>query len=199
MIEWIFYQRVKQVRKSEKFNCSCNLCVTKVNNNLEITSVRSSLHLYNKIWIGLFVDIVFHFNPPPSPYSFFIYATRKLWNLVQVFLVGFSSFLLSNYTSLHCRICVTDFREGVFLPTLSQSLPFAAGPFWIGSKTLKFLTIINSPWFTLRIVILWNNYMKYQLNLKKRSEDNGLVSNYAIKFKGQFQKLHSQAAHQNCS
>ena len=49
----------------EKFKCSCNLCVTKVDNNLEITSVRSSLDLGNKIWIGTpFIDIVFHFKPP---------------------------------------------------------------------------------------------------------------------------------------
>ena len=33
----------------EKFKCSCNLCVTKVDNNLEITSVRSFLDLGNKI------------------------------------------------------------------------------------------------------------------------------------------------------
>ena len=41
----------------------------------------------------------FSLQNPPS--RFFIFATRKLWNyLVQVFLVGFSSFLLSHYTSL---------------------------------------------------------------------------------------------------
>ena len=84
----------------KKFRCVCNLCVTKVDNNLKITSVRSSLDLGNKIWIGKpFMDIVFHFKN--SRLRFFIFATRKLWNyLVQVFLVGFSSFLLSDYSSL---------------------------------------------------------------------------------------------------
>ena len=33
----------------EKFKCSCNLCVTKVDNNLEIASARYSLDLCNKI------------------------------------------------------------------------------------------------------------------------------------------------------
>ena len=32
----------------EKFKCFCNLCATKVNYNLEITSVRSSLDLGHK-------------------------------------------------------------------------------------------------------------------------------------------------------
>ena len=47
-------------KSSEKFKCSCNLYVIKVGNNLEITSVRSSLDLGNKIWIGKpFIDTVF--------------------------------------------------------------------------------------------------------------------------------------------
>ena len=58
----------------EKFKCSCNLCVTNVDNNLEITSVRSSLDLGNEIWIGKpFIDLVlknprlgFSFLPPVS-------------------------------------------------------------------------------------------------------------------------------------
>ena len=33
----------------EKFKCSCNLCVTKMDNNLDITSAQSSLDLGNKI------------------------------------------------------------------------------------------------------------------------------------------------------
>ena len=32
----------------EEFKCFCNLCATKVNNNLEITSVHSFLDLGNK-------------------------------------------------------------------------------------------------------------------------------------------------------
>ena len=89
---WNKYENV-----SEKFKCFCNLCATKMNNNLEITSVRSSLDSGNKLelenhlltWLSL---------QKPLP-KFFIFATRKLWNyLVQVFLVGFSSFLLSDYT-----------------------------------------------------------------------------------------------------
>ena len=97
----MYWKTSEKFRKcKEKFKCSCNLCVTKVDNNLEITSVRSSLDLGNKIWIGKpFMDIVFHFKN--SRLRFFIFATRKLWNyLVQVFLVGFSSFLLSDYSSL---------------------------------------------------------------------------------------------------
>ena len=50
----------------EKFKCSCNLYVTKVDNNLEITSVRSSLDLGNKIWIGKpFIDS-FSLQKPPA-------------------------------------------------------------------------------------------------------------------------------------
>ena len=68
----MYWKSSEKFRKCiEKFKCSCNLYVTKVDNSLEITS------------------------------RFFIFATRNLWNyLVQLFLVGFSSFLLSNYTSL---------------------------------------------------------------------------------------------------
>ena len=82
----------------EKFKCLCNLCVTKVDNNLGITSARSSLDLGNKIWIGKpVIDIIFYFKTS----RFFIFATSKLWNyLLQVFLVEFSSCLLSHYTSL---------------------------------------------------------------------------------------------------
>ena len=85
----------------EKFKCSCNLCVTKkVNNNLEITSLHSSLDLGNKIWIGKPFNIDIYLS------RFFIFATRKLWNyLVQVFLVWFSFFLLQHYTSLGSLFC----------------------------------------------------------------------------------------------
>ena len=72
----------------------------KSDSNLEIISVCSSLDLGYKIWTGKpFIEIVFPLQNPPS--TFCIFATRKLWNfLVQVFLVGFSPFLLSDYTSL---------------------------------------------------------------------------------------------------
>ena len=67
--------------------------------------VRSFLDLCNKIWILPFINIVFHFNPPLLlPSSFFIFVTLKLWNyLVQVLLVGFSYFHLSDYTSPQLR------------------------------------------------------------------------------------------------
>ena len=84
----------------EKFKCSWNLCVAKVNNNLEITSVRPSLDLGNKIWIGKpFIEIVFHFKNPRLGLQFL--PSVKLVQ-VQVFL-GFSSFLLFDYTSLLFR------------------------------------------------------------------------------------------------
>ena len=54
----------------EKFKCSCNLFVTKVDNNLEITSARSSLDLCNKIWIGPFIDTACHFKTPRLGFSF---------------------------------------------------------------------------------------------------------------------------------
>ena len=55
----------------EKFKCSCNLCVTKVDNNLEITSVHSSVDLGSKIWIAKpFIDMVFHFKNPRLGFSF---------------------------------------------------------------------------------------------------------------------------------
>ena len=55
----MYWKTSEKFRKcKEKFNCSCNLCETKVDNNLEITSVHSSLDLDNKIWIGKpFTDI----------------------------------------------------------------------------------------------------------------------------------------------
>ena len=55
---------------AEKFKCSFNLCVTEVNNNLEIISVRSSLDLSNKTWIGPFIDIVFYFKNLRLGFSF---------------------------------------------------------------------------------------------------------------------------------
>ena len=90
----------KIIKCKEKFKCSCNLGVTKVDNNLVITSVHSSLDLGNKIWIGKpFIPHSCLLQKPPS--WFFIFATCKLWNyLVQAFLAGFSSFVLSDYTSL---------------------------------------------------------------------------------------------------
>ena len=55
----------------EKFKYSCNLCVTKVDSNLEITSVRSSLDLGNKIWIGKpFIDIDFYLKNTRLGFSF---------------------------------------------------------------------------------------------------------------------------------
>ena len=55
----------------------------------------------------------FLLQKPPS--RFFIFATRKLWNyLVQVFLVGFSSFLLSDYYQ-RCSV------KKVFLEILQNS------------------------------------------------------------------------------
>ena len=49
----------------EKFKCSWNLCVTKVDNNIEINSVRSSLDLGNKVWVGQpFINIAFQFKKP---------------------------------------------------------------------------------------------------------------------------------------
>ena len=70
----------------------------KSDNNLEITSVRSSLVLGKKIWIGMpFINIVFHFKKK-TPSRFFIFATRKLWNyLVQIFLLDFH---LSSYPTI---------------------------------------------------------------------------------------------------
>ena len=54
-----------------KVQWSCNLCVTKVDNNLEITSVCSSLDLGNKVSVGKpFIDIVFHFKNPRLGFSF---------------------------------------------------------------------------------------------------------------------------------
>ena len=52
----------------------------------------------------------FSLQKPPS--RFFIFATHKLWNyLVQVFLVGFSSFLLSYPTILvYCLSCKSIFH-----------------------------------------------------------------------------------------
>ena len=97
----MYWRSSEKFRKCiEKFKCSCNLYVTKkVNDNLEITSLRSSLDFGNKIWIGKpFINIY--------PSRFFIFTTRKLWNyLVQVFLVWFSFFLLQHYTSLGSLFC----------------------------------------------------------------------------------------------
>ena len=55
----MYWKSSEKFRKCiEKFKCSCNLCETKVENNLEITSVRSSLDLGNEIWNGKpFIDI----------------------------------------------------------------------------------------------------------------------------------------------
>ena len=68
-------------------------------NNLEINSVRSSLDLGNKTLMEN--DLSTQFFTSKTPSRFFIFAIRKLWkHLVEVFLVGFWSFLLCNYTSL---------------------------------------------------------------------------------------------------
>ena len=89
---------VKQVWKCiRKVQMFLQFVCNKNDNKLEITFVRSSLDLGNKIWIGKpFIDIYRHLSLQKP-----IFASRKLWNyLGQVFLVGFSSFLLSDYTSL---------------------------------------------------------------------------------------------------
>ena len=48
-----------------------NKSINESDNNLQITSVRSSLDLSNKIWIGKpFIDIAFHFKNPRLGFSF---------------------------------------------------------------------------------------------------------------------------------
>ena len=97
----MYWKSSEMFRKCiEKFKCSCNLCVTKVDNNLEITSVHFSLDFGNKIWIGKpFINMVCHFKtlhlgcPFMPPVSFEIVYCRFFWS-------DFSSFLLSDYTSL---------------------------------------------------------------------------------------------------
>ena len=96
----MYWKSSEMFRKCiEKFKCSCNLCVTKVDNNLEITSVHFSLDFGNKIWIGKpFINMVCHFKtlhlgcPFMPPVSFEIVYCRFFWS-------DFSSFLLSDYTS----------------------------------------------------------------------------------------------------
>ena len=68
----MYWKSLEKLRKCiEKSKCSCNLCLTKVDNNLEITSVRSSLDLGNKIWIWKpFIDMVCHFKKPRLGCSF---------------------------------------------------------------------------------------------------------------------------------
>ena len=74
----------------------------------------------------------FSLQSPPS--SFFIFATRKLWNyLVQVF--GFSSFLLSDYTSLHFTgtdLALSNSRE--LFPTVMYEEDFWLSKF----RTMSF-------------------------------------------------------------
>ena len=83
----------------EKLKCSSNLCGIRVYSNLEITSVRSSLDIGKNLNRKTIYWHSFSFQKAPS--RFFIFATCKFWiYLVQVFLVGFSSFLLFDYTSL---------------------------------------------------------------------------------------------------
>ena len=69
-------------------------------NNLEIAFICSSLGLGNKIWIGKpFIDKVFHFKNPRLSFKFLALVSFEItW--CRFFLVGFSSFLLSDYTSL---------------------------------------------------------------------------------------------------
>ena len=51
----------------------------------------------------------FSLQKPQS--RFFIFANRKLWKyLVQVFLVGFSSFLVSDYTSLAPTLHIIEWK-----------------------------------------------------------------------------------------
>ena len=81
-----------------------------------------------------------------SPPRFFIFATCKLWNyLVQIFLVGFSSFLISDYTSLTYLSLLKSFlilsRFYVFL----KSLTVTTFSNWFVYKSClsRFLVLIN--------------------------------------------------------
>ena len=90
--------------------CSYNSWVIKVNEKPEITSVCSALYLCNRFQLGKLFPTYPMFNYSKykiqnkilsqvsyvkSPSRFFIFVTRKLLNYsLQVFLVGFSSFLL---------------------------------------------------------------------------------------------------------
>ena len=59
----------KYIRKVQMF---LELVCNKSGNNLELTFLRSSLDLGNKIWIGKpFIDIVFHFKKPRVGFPFF--------------------------------------------------------------------------------------------------------------------------------
>ena len=70
--DWIIFSKLvisqlwnKYENVLEKFKCFCNLYATKVNNNLEITSVRFSLDLGNKFELeNHLLTIVFHFKNP---------------------------------------------------------------------------------------------------------------------------------------
>ena len=67
----MYWKGSEKFRKCiEKSKCSCNLCVTKVDNNREITSVRSSLDFGYKIGIGKSFMEIFHFKNPPPGFSF---------------------------------------------------------------------------------------------------------------------------------
>ena len=154
-------------------------------NNLEITSSFCSLDLGNEIWIGKsFIDIYrFSLQKPPS--RFFIFATRKLWNyLVQVFLVGFSSFLLSGYTSLvHYRVYKT-FNFESFKTGLENALRCYSANYddfnQIFTFTLHHYTIMYKNWKswirgnhrphmnnTMRKAIMLRSKLKHRANKSK--------------------------------
>ena len=67
-------KNMKNVLEKEKFKCFCNLCATKVNNNLKITSFRSSLDLGNKNlnWKTIYQH---SFSLQKPSFRFFIFAT----------------------------------------------------------------------------------------------------------------------------
>ena len=117
-----------------------------MNNNLEITSVRSSLDLDNKFELENHLStIVFHLV------CFFL-ATRRLWNcLVQVFLVGFSSFLLSYPAILVCWDieCWCNFCTGM-VDIEKSSLSSYFSTCYIGRpKSPGWLSTISSLWTEL--------------------------------------------------
>ena len=82
----------------------------------------------------------FSLQKPPS--RFFIFATCKIWNqLVQVFLVGFSSLLLSDYISLSMSVDLKLFLCSLLLFQLSKSIygptAFLKLIFWQNGKVCK--------------------------------------------------------------
>ena len=90
----------------------------------------------------------FSLQKPPS--RIFFFATRKFWKyLVQFFLVGFSSFLLSDYTSL--------LTNPIFL---SKNSSLAKVMMKKEKKTIKLYSLLPSPYsyFTLYISVFEIHY-----------------------------------------